>query len=207
MSMAAKRLLLLGLVILTVISWRAATVATTAGPQFTADGKLMFPDGYRQWTYLTTGFDMSYSPNAQPGSHRFDNVFVNPDAFAEFQRTGTWPDGTMLVLEVRTAQGKGSINQSGDFQTSFLGAEVHVRDSKRFAGNWGFFGFGDGDKTSTQIPTTASCYACHSKNAAVDTTFVQFYPTLLPIATEKKTLSSGYEHAAAAAAASPTASP
>ena len=37
-----------------------------------------------------------------------------------------------------------------------------------------------------------SCYSCHSDHAAVDTTFVQFYPTLLPIAKSKQTLSAAY---------------
>jgi hypothetical protein len=42
------------------------------------------------------------------------------------------------------------------------------------------------------IATTADCYSCHQAHGAVDTTFVQFYPTLLPIAQEKKTLSASY---------------
>jgi hypothetical protein len=42
------------------------------------------------------------------------------------------------------------------------------------------------------IPTTAGCYSCHSEHGAVNTTFVQFYPTLLPIAKLKGTLSVGY---------------
>ncbi|MDQ1388830.1 MAG: hypothetical protein QOF56_2284 [Acidobacteriaceae bacterium] len=42
------------------------------------------------------------------------------------------------------------------------------------------------------IPTTAGCYTCHAEHAAVDTTFVQFYPTLLPIAKSKGTLSASY---------------
>ena len=29
------------------------------------------------------------------------------------------------------------------------------------------------------VPHTEDCYACHADDAAVDTTFVQFYPTLL----------------------------
>jgi hypothetical protein len=43
------------------------------------------------------------------------------------------------------------------------------------------------------IPTTADCYSCHAAHGAVDTTFVQFYPTLLPIAKSKGTLSAGYQ--------------
>jgi hypothetical protein len=42
------------------------------------------------------------------------------------------------------------------------------------------------------IPRTANCYSCHQENGAVDTTFVQFYPTLLPIARAEKTLTAHY---------------
>jgi hypothetical protein len=42
------------------------------------------------------------------------------------------------------------------------------------------------------IPTTAACYSCHASHAAMDTTFVQFYPTLLPIAKSKGTIAGAY---------------
>jgi acyl carrier protein phosphodiesterase len=42
------------------------------------------------------------------------------------------------------------------------------------------------------IPTTASCYSCHKDHGAVDTSFVQFYPTLMPVAKSKGTLAAGY---------------
>jgi len=77
-----------------------------------------------------------------------------------------------------------------------------VRDDARFKGGWAFFNFSDERKPSAMIPTTVACYSCHSAHAAVGTTFVQFYPTLLPIAREKGTLSQGYlddEKAGAAA--------
>jgi hypothetical protein len=72
-----------------------------------------------------------------------------------------------------------------------MGLEVHVKDEARFPGKWAFFGFGD-NKTATMTPQTAECYSCQANHAAVDTTFVQFYPTLLPIATAKGTLSPSY---------------
>jgi hypothetical protein len=40
-------------------------------------------------------------------------------------------------------------------------------------------------------------HGCHLKSAAVDMTFVQFYPTLLQIAKKKNTLSPGYAKEAA----------
>jgi hypothetical protein len=167
--------------------------AASSAPEFTNGDELKFPQGYREWVYLTSGFDMSYNPAMQMGGqHMFDNVFVNPEAYKVFVNTGTWPDKTILVLEERGARAKGSINQSGNFQAAdVMGLELHVKDEARFPGKWAFFAFG-GKKTAKAIPTSADCYSCHAQHAAVDTTFVQFYPTLLPIAKEKRTLSASY---------------
>jgi hypothetical protein len=168
-------------------------VPEAAVPQYTSDGQMELPEHYREWVYLTSGFDMSYDPPTQMADHHmFDNVFVNPAAYQAFTKTGTWPDKTMLVLEERGAQGKGSINQKGNYQGTVMGLEVHVKDEARFPGKWAFFGFNTG-KTSKMIPTTTNCYSCHASHAAVDTTFVQFYPTLLPVATNKGTLSAEYQ--------------
>jgi hypothetical protein len=161
--------------------------------QHSGDVPLKFPEHYREWVYLTTGFDMSYNPAMQMDHHMFDNVFVNPEAYKAFVETGTWPDKTMLVLEVRGAKSKGSINQAGNFQdTEVMGLEVHMKDEARFADKWAFIGFDD-NKNAKVVPPTAECYKCHADHAAVDTTFVQFYPTLLPIAKNKGTLSVSYQ--------------
>jgi hypothetical protein len=159
-------------------------------PKYTSDGDLKLPEDYRRWTYLTTGFDMSYSPNMSMDHHMFDNVFVNPEAYNSFLDSGTWPDKTMLVLEGRMAEGKGSINQKGNFQgTSVMGIEVHVKDQAK--GNWAFYTF-DNAKVGKMVDRSMACYSCHAEHAAVDTTFVQFYPTLLPVAKQKGTLSTPY---------------
>lgn len=186
-----KTILILAVVLTS--SFACTQSASSSGPDYTADGQLKLPENYREWIYLTTGFDMSYSPGSQMADHHmFDNVFVNPESYKAFLETGTWPDKTMLVLEVRGAEGKGSINQKGNYQgTDRMGLEVHVKDEKRFQGQWAFFGFDDA-KTAKMVPLEASCYSCHAAHAAVDTTFVQFYPTLLPIALGKGTLSASY---------------
>jgi hypothetical protein len=169
-----------------------AHAGAAAVPTYTANGDLMPVGNYREWIYLTSGIDMSYNP-APAGMTMFDNVFVNPEAYRSFLATGTWPDKTMLVLESREAKSKGSINQHGHFQgTSVMGVEVHVKDESRFKGQWAFFDFDSPDKNGTLIPQGAPCYTCHAAHAAVDTTFVQFYPTLLPIAQVKKTLSEAF---------------
>lgn len=162
--------------------------------RYTADGKMEFPADYRTWVYLSTGLDMSYveTPDAME-THIFDSVFVNREAYDAFQKTGHWPDHTVMVLEARRGVQKGSINKRGHYQADRLAAEVHVKDEARFkaTGGWAFFGF-NGEKPAPMIPANAGCISCHEAHGAVDTTFVQFYPTLLPLAEAKKTLSAAY---------------
>ncbi len=166
----------------------AQTREEDTGPTYTDQGELNLPEHYREWVYLSSGFDMSYNPMMRMGHHMFDNVFV----YRRFQETGTWPDKTVLVMEVRGATGKGSINRLGQYQsTEQMGLEVHVKDEGRFPGRWAFFGF-DGGKSAQMIPATAGCYTCHQAHGAVDTTFVQFYPTLIPLAGALGTLSKNY---------------
>jgi hypothetical protein len=166
--------------------------------EYTADGQLKLPENYRRWVYLTAGFDMSYNPTMSTGHHTFDNVFVNPEACDAFLQTGTWPDKTMLVLEGRMGEDKNSINKAGSYQgMEIMGIEIHVKDEARFPGRWAFFIF-DNEKTAKMVPTDMPCYSCHAEHAAVDTTFVQFYPTLLPIAQSKGTLSAAYVKESAA---------
>lgn len=186
--MPLASLLLLGPM---VFSQNAAIPAPTA--QYTPDGAMQRPDRYREWIYLSTGFDMSYNPAMRMGQHLFNNVFVNPEAYRAYLASGTWPDKAVLVLEVRGAMDKGSINKAGRFQgTGIMGLEVHVKDAARFAGQWAFYSF-ESDRPAKMIPQSADCYSCHTRHAAVDTTFVQFYPTLLPIAQARGTLSASYK--------------
>jgi hypothetical protein len=161
--------------------------------RFTADGKMEFPADYRTWVYLSSGMDMVYTEGGGGGLHAFDNVFVDPRAYAGFQTTGLWPNGTVLVLEIRGAEAHASIDKAGRSQGARLAVEVHVKDQARFkdTGGWGFVGF-SGEKPGGVIPKAAACYACHQDHAAVDTTFVQFYPTLMSTAKAKARLSPAY---------------
>jgi len=160
--------------------------------EYTADGRLKFPEHYREWIYLSSGLDMRYTEEGgNPQHSTFDNVFVDPRAYREFLRTGTWIDGTVLVLENRGAAEQGSINRHGRYQTGdVMGLEVHVKDTKRFRGGWAFVAF-RGREAAGAIPQSADCYSCHREHGALDTTFVQFYPTLLETATRKGTLAAG----------------
>ncbi len=161
-------------------------------PQFTKDGKLIPPKDYREWIFLSSGLGMTYGPadaraTAEP---QFDNVFVTRTAYKSFLETGTWPEKTMFILEVRSSASKGSINQDGHYQAEGFRLSAEVKDSSRFEGKWQFFALPANGEPAAALPKSAGCIACHSKNGAVDNTFVQFYPTLLPIAKSKGTFKS-----------------
>ena len=104
MITTAQTVLLLGIILVSWTDFLATKTESGSRIEYTADAQLKFPEHYREWVYLTAGFDMSYSPDAmQMNHHMFDNVFVNPEAYKVFAETGTWPDKTMFVLEVRSS--------------------------------------------------------------------------------------------------------
>lgn len=163
-----------------------------ATAQVQYDGvKMKRPDHYREWIWLSSGFGMSYSPGAQAENPDppFDNIFVNPEAYRSFLKTGSWPEKTVLVLEVRSSKQKESINQHGHFQGDSARVEVHVKDSARFPEKkWAFYIFGESAQTANPSAADTNCFSCHEKSGAVDSTFVQFYPILRDVAKEKGTL-------------------
>ena len=173
----------------------AMTLSAQTGdaPQFNSGDELALPKNYREWVYLSSGLGMTYGPaqSTDAANPNFDNVFVKPASYRAFRETGHWPDKTMFILEIRRSHGKGSINNGGHYQSEIVSIEAAVKDETRFPQKWAYINFGRGEKAKP-LAATSSCNSCHSQNAAVENTFVQFYPTLLDIATEKKTLNPPY---------------
>lgn len=180
-------LALIGGAVALLVGSRAAPSAAApppqklAGAEWSADGRLQRPVNYRSWRYVSTGLGMSYGPAAQAaalsGHVMFDNVFVQPQAYDAFVRDGSWPEGTMFVLELRGTATQRPPNNKGYFQTELHGVEVSVKDAARFKGGWAYFDFGMEARNAAPQPES-NCFACHKRHAAVDMTFVQFYPTL-----------------------------
>ncbi len=151
-------------------------------PGYTSDGKLALPANYREWVFLTSGFGMNY---ATGGNHSpmFTNVFVSPEAYQGFKSTGKWPDKSVFIVEIYSPASHGSINKAGHYQDAFAGLDVEVKDSSR-PNEWSYYVFRPGN-TSADALGSGACNKCHNDNAAVEHTFVQFYPTLLDFSIEK----------------------
>jgi hypothetical protein len=182
-------------ILLVCLTAAALIAAPETAIEYAPDGQVRFPVDYRQWVYLSSGVGMTYGPVGQTGRMgppMFDNVFVTPESYRTFLKTGHWPDKTMFVLEVRTSESHASINKDGHFQTDVMGIEAEVRDTSAKTGEWTFYSFDDrkpsARTTGRAIGRDASCYACHGTNTAVENTFVQFYPELYDVAVKKGTL-------------------
>jgi hypothetical protein len=184
-----------------------ASTLTTAAQQpassplnYTGGGELIKPTDFREWVFLSSGLGMTYTPPAAaaaaPGAPArppaFTNVYVNPSSYRKFTQTGAWPDQTMFILEIRGSASEGSINLGGRYQTELRAVEAEVKDSSRYPDKWAYFDFGPTGDRAMPLPKTAPCYACHGKNAAVEQTFVQFYPTLMEVARKMGTVNRTY---------------
>lgn len=157
-------------------------------PIFSGD-ELLLPADYREWIFLSAGIGMTSDHSTglrRPGL--FTNVFVNPRAYQRFLETGKWPDQTLLVLELRGASSEGAVNTDGYYQTDTLATEVAVKAAERFGDDWGYFLFAGDDTSAPPLGREAGCRPCHALHAAVDSTFVQFYPTLRDAAVRSGTL-------------------
>ena len=171
----------------------AAADAVSAAPvEFTSDGKLKKPVGYRKWVYVgevITPNDMNDGEAAFP---EFHSIYMDPASFAEYEKTGEFRDGTVLVKELSSVGSKEAPSGKGYFQGEFTGLEVTIKDSKRFKdepGYWAYFSFGHKYPLKAEVAkgAVASCNQCHEQNAKkTDWVFSQHYPVLRAAAPKSK---------------------
>jgi Cytochrome P460 len=100
-------------------------------------GDIARPTGFREkWTHLGSWF----VKDAKGPGYAIHDVYTQPGVAAAYKKTGQFPDGAVLVKEIRKAQTAqmttGQASRAADLQLWF----VMVKDQKgRFKGNphWG----------------------------------------------------------------------
>ena len=151
--------------------------------EFTADGKLKQPVGYRKWVYIGTPVTPNDMNDGEASFPEFHEVYMDPESFAHYEKTGKFRDGTVLVKELSSVGSKEAPSGKGYFQGEFTGLEAAIKDSKRFKdepGNWAYFSFGHKYPLKAEVAkgAVASCNQCHQDNAKTDWVFSQYYPVL-----------------------------
>jgi len=167
-----------------VLEGAAAPPANPTEPvKFTEDGKLMKPDGYRKWVYVGTPLTPNDLNGGEAPFPEFHAVYIDPESFAHYEKTGKFRDGTVMIKELVGVGAKEATSGKGYFMGEFSGLEASIKDSKRFKdepGNWAYFSFGHSYplKKAAAKNAVASCNQCHQASAADDYVFTQFYPVL-----------------------------
>jgi Cytochrome P460 len=163
---------------------------TVARAHFRPDGQIVLPVGYRQWQHVGTRYKpdgINILDGLPAKTPEVLNAYVEPGAFAIFEKTGGWPDGTQIVKEFSAVEvGKGCDDTThvctndlgrGLYESHFNGLGMMVKDARRFPsapGNWGYFTFGHKPPPYDPVVTVsprANCSSCHEK-LATDTDYV-----------------------------------
>jgi hypothetical protein len=151
------------------------------GAVFAGNNRLIRPAAYREWVFVGSSLGLGYTPQTDT-SEMYHNVYINPEAYREYSRSGQFPEGTVMVMEMVSADVKKEPGLHGSYEKDFMTVEASVKDSSRFEGGWGFFDFTEGMGTlkaeAEPLPQTAGCLSCHQEKAATDHVFTQFYPVL-----------------------------
>lgn len=164
-----------------------AVGASAAGggysPYVSADGAITLPKDFRShWTHLGS---WAVAQDGAPGQG-FHDVYTQPESAAAFRKTGQWPDGAVLVKEIRAIQ-QGALTTgpalwAGDNKVWF----VMVKDTKgRFTDNpnwgdgWGWALFDAKDRSkNASSDHRKDCMACHVPAQTTDWVYLDGYPTL-----------------------------
>lgn len=168
----------------------SAQMAASGGAQFDEANQTSIPEGFREWVFIGAPLTPNGLNGGAAGFPEYHHVYIEPGAYAEYKRTGEFPEGTTIVKELvllkEAHYEDGSRDEAsgrGFFGDRFAGIDIMVKDSKRFAetGGWGFFNFGHHAPPYAEIAAPApgeACAACHAANATYDMVFTTFYPIL-----------------------------
>lgn len=160
-----------------------AFIAEEPSAVFEGTNTLVRPEGYREWIFVGSSLGLSYAqdPSQARNSQVYHNTYIIPWAYREFSKTGKFPEGTMMVLELANAEVKSEPGLQGSYEKDYIALEVSVKDSARFDGGWGYFNFTErpGVLKAKADPFPKNvCWSCHDQKAATDHVFTQFYPVL-----------------------------
>ncbi|MGH9389327.1 MAG: cytochrome P460 family protein, partial [Vicinamibacteria bacterium] len=74
-------------------------------PTYDGTGNVIRPEGYRRWVFVGTSLGLRYmgEGGTDDGPGSFHNVYIQPEAYDAFLRTGAFPEKTILAMEVYSA--------------------------------------------------------------------------------------------------------
>jgi hypothetical protein len=174
MKLASVFLLFLGLLGSALASDRSTSSWSAA--RFSSDA-LHLPANYRSWVELSPK-----TPGVPKHQHKHlaGKLYVEPTAFEHFNRTGNWPDKTVIVLELRADK---PIKVANGKTCDVMGLEAAVKDDSHFPDLWTYYGI------VYEQPKSAESVALPTNQQAggesLDMMLAMAYPTLRAVINAK----------------------
>ena len=154
------------------------------------NGKVALPEGFREWVFIGAPLTPNGLNGGAAAFPEFHHVYIEPNAYAAYKKTGSFPEGTVIVKELVTLKSPeyddGSRDEAsgrGFFAGDFAGIDMMVKDTQRYAATdgWGFFNYGHHkppyQEAAAALPAE-NCSGCHTANADEDMVFTGFYTIL-----------------------------
>jgi len=136
-----------------------------------AEAPIAFPDGFRDWTHVTTAVAGPLDPAAAKKYEGVHHVYANAAARSGY-RTGRFADGAVIVYDQWTAVRQGPDGIAAG-ERKFI--DVMVRDSRRYAATdgWGYteFAWPDRHRVTAIEENPQGCAGCHKSAPGDDRVF------------------------------------
>jgi Cytochrome P460 len=160
-------------------------IAAESGPAlYDGKGLLLRPENWREWVFIGAALTPNDQNFGQAYLPEFKYVYLDPESFAHWKKTGEFREGAMVAKELVAVGATNAMSGKGYFPGKYLGLELAVKDSTRYGeqiGGWGFYSFGELPyRAATNLLTgrgEKDCSGCHEQ-ADQDMIFTNFYPTL-----------------------------
>jgi|HubBroStandDraft_6_1064221.scaffolds.fasta_scaffold114744_3 hypothetical protein len=159
-------------------------------PEYTTSGDLILPKNFHEWVYVGSPLTPNALNGGKAGFPEFHNVYIEPGSYEIYKRTNVFPEGTILFKELQLTlppaeNADGSRTEPsgrGYFPGPFNGADVTVKDTKRYADTdgWGYYNFNHHEPKAptAKLRPKEECGYCHIASAKKDDVWTQFYPLL-----------------------------
>lgn len=164
-----------------IIVLPALLVAATLLPERSATSQepaaaaVPYPASYRSWAHVKS---MAIVEDSHPLFAAFGgihHVYANPPARAALEKSGPFPDGSVLVFDLLEAPKADGAHAEG--ARKFVAAMV--RDGRKYAttGGWGYQAWGGGDARKPALAKAADqagCHQCHTQVAKTGFVYSQW---------------------------------
>jgi hypothetical protein len=158
-------------------------------PEYTESGELLLPKDFEKWVFVGSPLTPNVLNDGKANFPEFHNVYMEPGSYEIYQKTGEFPEGTIFLKELQLMlpgeNPDGSRTEPsgrGFFPGKLNGADVTVKDSKRYAdsGGWGYYNFNhfEPKAKTAKVRSRGECAYCHIASAKKDDVWTQFYPRL-----------------------------